>query len=343
MTQDEVIKKYSQSLDYLLSRLSKLTLLDLKTPIDRKPIIYKYCLIQEEPSLEQRSKMTKTEFKFLSYNCDENVLIGDSEEEYYERLKFDRDDQQIPTDFSQDYKRLSSLTQQLIDSISEDIFQPSLNSSLNETRDAYENLADYFSNSNENHVDGTIIENGTISVRESTLINLVETPFRKGCDKTELNYVSKSSSNISKSRPRDFNNNSTCSTISPRSDVTLLNWIESLNEKRVGVSDQGYSDSGDDECSEISNKLRRSDKCVDENVLRLRNTLFSFVNTSLKNLIISPVKLGSFRLNLVQILERNEVNSVEQFVLDVFNYFSETLFYKLLESVKIEWSYRLRS
>lgn len=321
-------------------------------PIDQKSIIYNYSLIksnEEENTKSNRIMLNKTVFKFLSFNIDKNVFILEKEDDYYAKINFDREDQSsISSDFiSQDYKRLSSLTQQLLDSIGQDLLKPD----MNETQDAYGYLEDYFSadckNCDENF-DGTIIEHELIESDESNLINLVQTPYRR-MDKTEINCISKISTNINKCKAKDLNNNN-LKTLT-NSDLALINWIRDLksdskNSQRRSLPlnlEELVPEYTMSEDEDQVYKSRPNERCLDENVLALRNTLFSFVNTSLKNLIISPLKLANLRRNLVYLLKKNELNSVEQFVLEIFEFFSENLFFKLLQSVKIEWSYRLRS
>lgn len=80
-------------------------------------------------------------------------------------------------------------------------------------------------------------------------------------------------------------------------------------------------------------------------IAEMRCRLLALVDSHLTSLLISPLKLADFRLALVDRLRSTENDSVEQFVLTMYEFFSATLFFKLLSSsaVKIEWSYRLKS
>lgn len=78
-------------------------------------------------------------------------------------------------------------------------------------------------------------------------------------------------------------------------------------------------------------------------VVEMRSRLFALVDSHLTSMILSPLKLADFRLALVDRLRATENDAIEQFVLTVFEFFSANFFFKLLGSVKIEWSYRLKS
>jgi hypothetical protein len=78
-------------------------------------------------------------------------------------------------------------------------------------------------------------------------------------------------------------------------------------------------------------------------IAEMRQRLFSAVSSHLSSIVISPLRLAELRLELVQTIRMNEADSVEQFVLEIFDFFSAKFFFKLLDSVKIEWSYRLKS
>lgn len=76
----------------------------------------------------------------------------------------------------------------------------------------------------------------------------------------------------------------------------------------------------------------------------MRHRLLSLVNANLSALLISPLKLADLRLALVERLRMSEFDSVEQFVVDLFDFFAARFFFKLLDdAVLIEWSYRLKS
>ena len=99
---------------------------------------------------------------------------------------------------------------------------------------------------------------------------------------------------------------------------------------------------GDDGLSYSNNKRVNH---IDENVLKLRRTLYTLANKTLKNLIMSPVELNKFRDEMNIRINRNDIEySMETFTQNLFTFFNERLFFNLLtDSVKINWSKRFKS
>lgn len=92
-------------------------------------------------------------------------------------------------------------------------------------------------------------------------------------------------------------------------------------------------------CSTRPSRRNEHDLAIQE----MRSRLYAFVHLRLTSLLSSPLKLADFRLALVYRLRSTENDSVEQFVLAMFDFFSVNCFGNLLAEVKIEWSYRLKS
>jgi predicted SprT family Zn-dependent metalloprotease len=84
---------------------------------------------------------------------------------------------------------------------------------------------------------------------------------------------------------------------------------------------------------------------LDENVLRIRRSLYALINKTLKNLIFSPVDLTRFREDMhTQINRGTDTNmSLEMFTEHMFAFFNQRLFFSLLDSVEINWSRRFKS
>ena len=82
---------------------------------------------------------------------------------------------------------------------------------------------------------------------------------------------------------------------------------------------------------------------LDENVLRLRKTLYSLTSKSLKSIIMSPAELSRFREDLRNNMQNGREMSLETFTQTMFTFFNERLFLNLLDSITICWSKRFKS
>ncbi|RMZ95649.1 sprT-like domain-containing Spartan, partial [Brachionus plicatilis] len=329
--QNEIILKMEKSLKNLLKKISTVTALDIRVPFNTRPFVYNYCLISE--NTKSNNCLTRTTYKFMSYNPDDSVLIepvGKSKSDVqYETIKCCH--QADNEDMSADYAVLSRVTNHLVQSVSEDVFINSQDDVLSSTivDHEYDLLGDCYSDKFEQ----SIIQNSTLIVEGGSVQNLVGAPFRR-------------SRTGSKKPSIDLNNNDESHKLS---DAKLNRWMENLNGqskecRSVPLFGLDQTNESDDEQSRVSRVgFRVGKNNVDENVILLRNAVFSYINESLKDLINSPTKLENFRKNVVLAIEENGNSSIENFVQDMFDLFSNTVFHKIVKNVRLEWSGRLRS
>ena len=120
-----------------------------------------------------------------------------------------------------------------------------------------------------------------------------------------------------------------------------------VDEETSSSMNQGEYNFGDDGLA-YNNTTTTTNKRVnniDENVLKLRRTLDTLANKTLKSLIMSPVELNKFREEMNILINRSDIGiSMENFTQNMFTFFNERLFFNLLtDSVKINWSKRFKS
>lgn len=317
----------------LLKKISDLTRIDLNVPYKTRPLLYNYCLMSENK--KSKKCFTKTNYKFMSYNLDDSVLIEPvisnlTKDIQYETIKCCHHSD--TNDLSSDYAVLFRISNPFVESISEDVFLNSKDDILSSTivDQEYDLLCDCRSEKSDNLIlkTSTIIENG------GSVQNLVETPFNKR-QKTD-NSSCKSST--------DYNNNVQTRKMT---DSKLETWLKNLNaqtEKFRSMAlfsiDKVYASDDDDD--DVDDEFSRKNG-PDENIILLRNKIFDYINETLKGILSSMEKLEEFRTNFVQLIFENENKSMEEFTQDVFDLISNNIFHKILKNVRLEWSNRLRS
>ncbi|CAF0887571.1 unnamed protein product [Brachionus calyciflorus] len=360
--QEQIIKKMEKSLRNLLKKISSVTRMDIKIPYDEKPLIYNYCIIVKAQNLNTKTIFAKVNYKFLSYNHDETVIIGtlnsplpeaNEDENSYETLQ---PSSQESYQNLYEYKNLSVLSKKLHETIDESLFKNEdiLSSTLADP--CYTNLTDYYSVTK--HQENSIIKTKTIQIHSDSKVQLVDAPNNKRTNKYS-NNIEHINRVKSESKKLDINNNVLIEHLKYENDLKLEKWINMLNELCLEnnnslSTDHDTSYTSEDEQSEESMCLRdrrpstkmsmhvcQSD--IDEKVILLRNALFSYINQELKDIILSPAKLCYFRKIFIQECENNKQSFLEDFVEKIFDFFSNSLFRKILKNVKIEWSSRLRS
>jgi hypothetical protein len=118
-----------------------------------------------------------------------------------------------------------------------------------------------------------------------------------------------------------------------------------VDEETSSSINQGEYNFGDDGLAINNNTTNKRVNNIDENVLKLRRTLYTLANKTLKSLIMSPVELSKFREEMNIQINRSDIGiSMENFTQNMFAFFNERLFFNLLtDSVKINWSKRFKS
>ena len=87
---------------------------------------------------------------------------------------------------------------------------------------------------------------------------------------------------------------------------------------------------------------KRANK-LDENVLKLRKTLYTGISKTLKSLITSPADLSKFRAEMSMLVDSELQISLETFAENMFSFFNQHFFFNILDSVKINWSKRFKT
>ena len=118
--------------------------------------------------------------------------------------------------------------------------------------------------------------------------------------------------------------------------MNSLNTEEDYNFGGDGLTEQTIN-------GRTNNKRAKKSVKLDENVLKLRKTLYTFANETLKNLIVSPMDLSRFREEMNMLTMSDIEMSIENFTQNMFVFFNERFFFNILESVKINWSKRFKS
>ncbi len=197
-----------------------------------------------------------------------------------------------------------------------------------------------------------IIKNDTICIQSSlagNYENLVEAPYKK---RDELATPSHASLAAHKKKPLAGASTSSCSN-KHLTKSTVLEYINKLKETgpvattSTGRTSEENSEDSDAETGRFKYEPGKSDRCVEETIRVVREKLFSLLMTNLETVVKSEAKLKEFRDYFVYLLRKYEqralVNNVESFVQEAFQFFNNRLFCKLLSSVNIEWSNRLKS
>lgn len=320
----EVVCKMETSLKNLLKKISDLTCLDIKVPSKSQPLVYNYCIIFENK--KSKNCFTKVNYKFISYNPDDSVLIEpvnkSSSDVQYETIK--GLNQTDTSGMSADYAVLSRVTNQFVQSISENFFINSKDEILSSTTvdQEYDLLCDCYSDK----LDGTIIKNNTLTENGGSMQSLVSAPFRR------RKILNKSNT--------DVNNNVETSNLS---DSRLEKWLKNLNcsvEESRSMPLLGFDQNNE---SDDESSMRLKKNSPDDNVFLLRNAVFNYINESLQEILNSVTKLENFRKNVALVVADNEKSSIEDFTQDIFDLFSNTVFHKIVKNVRLEWSNRLRS
>lgn len=270
-----------------------------------------------------------------------------------------RDKCEIPEEYSENYERLNSLSELLIysttsassSSVSEDDDEDE-----DEDKDAYVNLAECESG----HTDGEIIQSELVTIKCSMdKRTFVESPRRK---MTLATSVSKEAAPVKSQPPNNARLKQFVKSLRNGNDLSIKNWINTLRDDKTGagggrkslpstLSNRDFAvsslsadeDDHDEDEFKTDECYKLNGNCQDERIIELRRQLFSSVNLALRTTILSPLRLNNFRESLIVKLRDNLNDSIEQFVLEMFDFFSINLFMRLLESVKVEWSYRLKS
>jgi len=118
-----------------------------------------------------------------------------------------------------------------------------------------------------------------------------------------------------------------------------------VDEEISSSMNQGEYNFGDDGLAYNNTTTNKRVNNIDENVLKLRRTLYTLANKTLKSVIMSPVELNKFREEMNIQINRSDIGiSMENFTQNMFTFFNERLFFNLLtDSVKINWSKRFKS
>jgi hypothetical protein len=280
----------------------------------------------------------------------------------------------MPNEYSEDVARLYFLTKRFLDSASTNIY--SIYEGLDESRlfgytflNKYESTHQHKTLDNINTNDGRIISNEpvTVSVPANSLIK-VESPHRNGknkkkqlsslcqpkSDHTQINKEKQSANALNDKSSSNNSNNAYMTAIATSSnasspqklDQSLLDWIALIE---FSLTDQNNNDITINETNDANILVQEEDsnrkrlKSTDQNVLRLRSILLTLTNTFLNDLMMAADKLKRFRQNLIELVKDLMDDKLETFVQLMFDFLNENLFFKLLDSVKVEWSYRLKS
>jgi hypothetical protein len=282
--------------------------------------------------------------------------------------------QTIPNEYSEDVARLFFMTKRFLDNASTNL------NSIYEGFDDESRLFGYtllnkcestnqhrtLDNINTN--DGRIISNDPVTVIVPVnSFTKVESPRQNGknkkkslsslcqpkSDHTQINKE-KQTANILNEKSTNCSNNAFMTAIASSStasspqklDQSLTNWIKLIESS---LTDQNNNDLTADQTNDTDNLIQEEEpnrkrlKPTDQNVIRLRGILFSLANTFLSDLMIATEKLKKFRQSFIELVKDLTDDKIETFVQLIFDFLNETLFFKLLDSVKVEWSYRLKS
>ena len=337
--------------------------------------------LMTKPNNESSSSATNNPtlgepFKFLSYNFDEELIIDSI---YTSDESATSDSLLITTEEQRDYQHVScNLNNTYNTSLNEEFIQDFVDRQIKEvfssTKLSYveeESLANELGSSvfirdeneinNENntmiydekdslppHVryfETEIIKNDTICIQHNTMDNyenLVESPYNK---REEIHHHKNKPSLVSVATASGLNVSSN------KTNLTKSNLIDYINSLRQIETSTAIQDTDSDaETSSGSVKFKykpnANDKSADAKIKNLRNKLYSFLLDNLETIIKSDEILTEFRDCFIQFLRKHEQNesfNVEQFAQEAFEFFNGRLFCKLLSSVNIEWSHRLKS
>ena len=94
-----------------------------------------------------------------------------------------------------------------------------------------------------------------------------------------------------------------------------------------------------EQCNDNPNEKVDLDK-TSKKILQCRNSVLTFMNMLLKNRVLNPEVI---RLNLCDELRNTDELPLEKKINNLFDFLNTNLFFNLLNDVKIEWSYRLKS
>lgn len=322
-----------------------------------------YKMTDDESELES-SKSVLPETSSKQNNEDENEIANDmtsnlnsTELPSYRSSAFEdiSEYQVIPLDFSEDRVRLNSLANRLIDYFSRD-----LKGNLDESVHEYEHLNDLESGEPQNKLNIGIEATFSITVKApfDTVTFKVSTPPTPpklkdlNNNSSSMNDINLNAASTSQNEPATT---SKAATTSPK-DIKVINrnvklekWMNSI-EKLVNKSSimSLPAEMNLNEMNGVSlghTSLKLNDKCkeTDENILRMRNTLFNLINTILKNIIISPLKLSKFREAMIDILNQVKHKPLEDYASELFQFFNQHIFFGLLESVRVEWSDKFKT
>jgi hypothetical protein len=212
--------------------------------------------------------------------------------------------------------------------------------------------------------------------------NLVESPYNKREEiqhksytlrprPIEINYTlgftSTNHHHHNHNHHQHGNNNQNCSitSVNPSNKTAsksiLIDYLNKLNIRELNahlkIQDEDdncvYNDeSSQDDLKKLDGFLYKpnvNDLNVDTKIKNLRNKLFMLIMTHLENTLKSETMLKEFRESFIRFLKNYDLNNssstanIEQFGNEAFQYFNTNLFCKLLSSVNIEWSHRLKS
>ena len=270
--------------------------------------------------------------------------------------------QVIPLDFSEDRVRLSSLANRLIDYFSRD-----LKGNLDESVHEYEHLNNLESGEPQNKLEIELEATFSITVKApfDTVTFKVSTPPTPprlkdlNNNSSSMNDINLNAASTSSKEPATASDEPATTskepTTSPK-DIKVINrnvklekWMSSI-EKLVNKSSimSLPAEMNLDEMNGVSlghTSLKLNDKCkeTDENILTMRNTLFNLINTILKNIIISPLKLSKFRGAMIDRFNQAKHKPLEDYASELFQFFNQHIFFGLLESVRVEWSDKFKT
>jgi hypothetical protein len=211
-----------------------------------------------------------------------------------------------------------------------------------------------------------IVRSETICLQNSITVNydnLVESPYNRR-DEVSTHLVPPLIHGQKKPVASACASTAT-SSVGNKSQVksNLIEYINSLKETTATEASTQPTTSAESDkgcggnCSGELYKLTKSDKNADPKISSVREQLFLFIMTKLAALIKSETRLKEFRDYFVYLLKKHEVAASarqqqqlgssgshhEQFVQEAFQFFNNHLFCKLVSSVTIEWSNRLKS
>lgn len=115
-------------------------------------------------------------------------------------------------------------------------------------------------------------------------------------------------------------------------------WIEKLVQNDI-CEIIPFSLENTEQCNDNPNEKVDLDK-TSKKILQCRNSVLTFMNMLLKNRVLNPEVI---RLNLCDELRNTDELPLEKKINNLFDFLNTNLFFNLLNDVKIEWSYRLKS